>query len=120
MWNGVSRRRFPRVSAPLLINIYHNGHEESLTTKTESVGQGGLSAPIDQDLGLATLIHVKFILPKTSKMIECQGKVVWIIQKRFSDNGVLQMKFDTGIEFVNLKKEDKTLIEKLVGESDLF
>ena len=120
MWNGVSRRRFPRVHAPLLINIHHNGRETEITTQTESIGQGGLSTSMDHDLGLAALIRLKLILPRMSKMIECQGKVVWIIQKKSSQGNEIRTRYDTGIEFVNLGREDSSLIEKLVGEYDWF
>ena len=118
MWNGISRRRFPRVNAPLLINIYHHGHERAITTKTESIGQGGVSTAINEELDLASVIHVKLILPKISKMVECDGKVVWIIEKHISENGGIKIKFDTGIEFINMTRDDRSLIEKLVGEYD--
>jgi hypothetical protein len=48
-------------------------------------------------------------------MTLCEGAVVWVVRRQIPGQR-LKKDFDTGIEFVNLKEEDRTRIDKVIEE----
>jgi len=45
------------------------------------------------------------------KPIECKGKVVWIVERKFEEKG---SKFDIGLEFHQISSEDRQTIDIFV------
>jgi len=110
-WDGLNRRRFPRVRYPCLITL--RKPEDSLLTHTENVGVGGVCIIIKKNIKRFTVLDVEIDLMDFQKHIKCQGKVVWSIRRR-EDEGIKPLFYDIGIEFIDLDPKDLTRLEGIV------
>ena len=110
MWNGINRRKFPRANYPCKITIQKKDSFDSISAQTENIGIGGICTMLPKDLGIFSPVELKVDLLDGQKTVECDGCIVWIIQRK--DNQ--EILFDTGIEFSNLKTEDRSRIEDIV------
>lgn len=63
---------------------------------------------LSKDLGKFCLLEISLYLQDGLPAVECDARVVWVVESKD--------KFDTGIEFVNIKKTDVLRIEKVVEE----
>jgi c-di-GMP-binding flagellar brake protein YcgR len=110
--NGVNRRRFIRIDFPFTIHISPS-EEEAVSTYTEDISEGGVKVFIAEKLKTSSIVILAIYLKP--KPIVCKGKVVWA-KKRVSDFIEGEVFFDTGIEFYEIKEEDKLLIQDRVAE----
>lgn len=107
MWQGVNRRKFPRVTYPCKIVVVKSSHKDKLITKTENVGVGGVCVVIDKPLNRFDDAGVILYLDDGHQPVCCDGKVVWVVKKNSSE-------YDTGIEFTTLKGGDRLRIERVI------
>jgi Tfp pilus assembly protein PilZ len=114
MWNGIDRRKFPRVHYKCLIYLRRKDSSKTINTYTENLGAGGLCVILKEDLGLFQGVSLEIDLENgVPGNIKCSGTVVWVIKKRsMKEKGALQ--YDTGIEFVDIKDEGSDRISKIV------
>lgn len=118
-WDGLDRRRFPRVNYPCLVtlNSEKSGAEEIILTHTENVGIGGMCIVIKKNLRMFSAVEVELDLLDLGEHIKCSGKVVWNIQRR-GDEKRKPSFYDVGIEFQNLPDKQqarlKSTVERLV------
>jgi hypothetical protein len=109
MWNGISRRKFPRANYPCKITVRRKDHpNSSITSQTENIGIGGICVILSNDLGIFAPVEIQLDLLDKGPAISCDGTIVWIVTK--------EQTFDTGIEFTNLKRKDADRIESIVEE----
>jgi c-di-GMP-binding flagellar brake protein YcgR len=108
MWQGVDKRRFPRICYPCKIIVFQKGQVEKFSTHTENIGQGGICTVLKKGLDRFCPVEVILYLENGHAPVECDGRVVWMV-RRLDE-------FDTGIEFLNLKEKDALRIERLVQE----
>jgi Tfp pilus assembly protein PilZ len=113
-WEGMNRRKFPRASYPCLLIVRKNHTQpEAMLTHTENIGVGGVCVTLERDLKMFTPVELEIDLLDTQKHIKCEGKIVWVVKRR--DDAITKPSFfDTGIEFVNLAKDDEKRIEVIV------
>ena len=104
MWQGVDRRRFPRVDYPCKVVVFEKGRREKLDTHTENIGQGGVCVKLQKGLSRFTMVELAIYFENGLPAVECDGRVVWVVKSK--------EEFDTGIEFVNLKDKDALRIER--------
>jgi len=116
MWLGMNKRKFPRADYRCLITIGRKGSPKQLLTHTENIGVGGIAVALDEGLTAFTEVAVELILKDNSLPIKCKGNVVWVVKRQTMQNGVPTIKFDTGIEFVNIKEAETQRIEKVVED----
>jgi len=119
-WDGLNRRRFPRVNYPCQIIIRDDDAEDYvLLTHTENLGTGGVCIILKKGLKAFSAVDVELDLMDFQKNIKCRGKVVWSIRRKDTEEKK-PMFYDTGIEFVNLEDNDRarleTIIQKLVKQ----
>ena len=113
-WDGMNRRKFPRVFYPCLIVLrYAEGENESILTHTENIGVGGISAIVKKNLKMFAPVELELDVLDLGGHIKCQGRVVWSIRRK-EDDSKKPMFYDVGIEFVSLSEQERTRIEEIV------
>ena len=114
MWNGINRRKFPRVHYKCVIYMRKKGSTKTISTRTENLGAGGICVIIKEDLGLFQGVDLELDLEDThTENIKCSGTVVWVVKKRDpKERGTVY--YDIGIEFVDAKESDRNRISKIV------
>ncbi len=114
-WDGLNRRKFPRANYPCLIIIRHNhAGPEAMLTHTENIGIGGVCVVLKRGIKLFTPVELEIDLLDTTIHIKCEGKVVWSVQRRNSDEKKPSF-FDTGVEFINVTMKDQQRISEVVN-----
>jgi c-di-GMP-binding flagellar brake protein YcgR len=90
------------------------GSKEIISAYTENIGCGGICVILEKDIGLFSPVNVELDLENGLGWINSDATVVWVVkrdEKGEEKSGV----FDTGIEFNNLKEEDRQRIEKMIN-----
>ncbi len=106
-WDGLNRRRFPRVIYPCLIKLESDNKEaQNILTHTENIGIGGVSVTVKKELKLFTAVDIEIDLLDTSDHIRTTGKVVWAVRRKAVEE-IKPLFYDLGIEFVNLPARQK-------------
>lgn len=108
MWQGVDKRRFPRLHYPCKVIVFKKGEREKFSTQTENIGQGGVCVVLKSGLDKFSLVELVLYLENSQLPIECDGRVVWVVK--------MAEEFDTGIEFISIKEKDALRIEGLIQE----
>ena len=109
-WEGIEKRRFVRANFPCKIVIY-TPTQHILASHTENIGAGGVRVIIEQKLEISSNVGLEIYLEK--EPITCKGKIVWVVEKvnPISKKSFL---FDTGLEFIDIKEDDRLVINNLV------
>jgi PilZ domain. len=115
MWNGINRRKFPRASYKCLITIKRRLAAKTISTHTENIGAGGICVMIKEDLGLFQGVDLELHLEDTRPPIKCGGTVVWVVKKSEAKQKGSYI-YDTGIEFIDVRPEDRDRISEAVEE----
>jgi hypothetical protein len=112
MWSGFNKRRFPRCDVELELNIAVDKQVKYIATRTENLGVGGLCFLLDVPLEPFTEVSLKFPLDDDHVPIQCNGRVMWIVEKHGTSKK--DTRFDIGVEFINISAEDQNRIERLL------
>ena len=114
MWNGINRRKFPRAEYKCLIAIKKRLNAKTISTQTENIGAGGICVLLKDDLGLFQGVDLELFLEESGKPpIKCGGTIVWVVKKTDSKKKDSHV-FDTGIEFIDVRPEDREKISQVV------
>jgi len=115
MWDGINRRKFPRANYKCLITIKKRLTSRTISTQTENIGAGGICVIIKDDLGLFQGVDLEiFIETDNLPPIKCGGTVVWVVKKTTPKKS--SYVYDTGIEFIDIRPEDRDKISEVVEE----
>lgn len=114
-WEGINQRKFPRVNYKCLIRVAKSGQVEVIDTFTENVGSGGICVVLDKNFGLFEKVALEIFLGEDSSPIVCDGTIVWVV-RRHATTKREQDRYDIGIEFQNIKEEDRERITGLVQD----
>ena len=111
-WYGAEKRRFPRAKFPCKIVVYLP-QQHTVVTHTENIGCGGVRIIIDENLEVSSVVGIEIFLDN-GKVLRCKGKVVWKLEEKspLAKDAIL---FDLGLEFIDMKKEDKETIKHIVA-----
>lgn len=112
MWNGINKRKFPRCEIALELNISFGEKVKYVATRTENLGIGGLCLLLNMPLEPFHEISLKMPLDDEQLPIECNGRVMWIVEKHDTHNK--ETLFDVGIEYINISSEDKDRIARFL------
>lgn len=114
-WDGLNRRRFPRVVYPCLVVIENNeaGGKDIILTHTENIGIGGVCLILKQNIKMFTVVDLELDLLDLGNHIKCQGKVVWNVLRE-PDAKNKPMFYDIGLEFVDVKDEEQHRLERII------
>ena len=114
MWEGIDKRRFPRANYKCEITIAAGREKKPISSLTENVGVGGICASLTEDVGIFSEVDLILEVKKNHPPIKCKGTVVWVV-KRTDPKGEGHTTYDTGIEFVDIKRKDRELIVSLIN-----
>ena len=114
-WDGLDRRKFPRVNYPCLVVIRHAQEDKNdvILTHTENVGIGGVCVILKQNVKIFCPVELELDLLDLGNHIRCKGKVVWNVQRKM-DVKKKPAFYDIGIEFENLDKREQQRLEEIV------
>lgn len=117
-WDGLNRRRFPRVVYPCLVKLASKkGETKTFLTHTDNVGIGGVCVTSKDEIKLFTDVEVEIDLLDAEEHIITAGKVVWSVRRK-SIESVKPLFYDIGIEFVKLSQQHKnhlnTTIDRII------
>ena len=115
IWEGIDKRKFPRAQYETRILITNKGEDEVFETTTENVGAGGICVVLGKEFDLFKATQIEMHIPEKNRVIKCSGTIVWVIRKRLSMDPP-DFKYDIGIEFIDIKEDDKEFIVDLVEE----
>lgn len=143
MWNGVDRRKFPRAEYPCLITIRkYTPPPISILSHTENISEGGVRVILDSRVDIATEVDLEIDLKDALPNINSRGTIRWVKEISSKDASVagvkkfkgtvswveeipparkgLPTRYDTGIQFMGLKTDDRDrilgLVENLLGK----
>ena len=102
---GIERRRFPRRKINLEIRIKSKNDDLFDLAVIRDISEGGAFIEIERRLTLGEKIHVAIYLEGGVELLSCRARVVR--EERGSRSGI-------GVEFINLKNEDKKKVRDLV------
>lgn len=106
-WEGMDRRKFPRVMYPCMVKVItSDGPQEATLTHTENIGLGGLCVTIKKEIKLFTLVNLEVDLLDLDEHITPKGKVVWNVRRK-SIEKIKPMFYDIGIEYTEISKKDQ-------------
>ena len=113
-WNGNNRRNFVRMKYPCLLVITREASDRiSILTHTDNLSAGGVYIVLKDEIELNSLVDLELDLMDMTNHICCEGKIVWL-RKREGGINFKSSFYDVGVEFVGLKQEDTSRLEKLV------
>lgn len=113
-WDGLNRRRFPRVNYPCQVVVRNEKDEKDIfLVHTENLGIGGVCVIFKRGLSLFTPVEIELDLMDLEDHVKCQGKVVWSVRRRSNEESK-PLFYDIGIEYVNISERDKRRIEATV------
>lgn len=114
MTDNHEKRRFIRQRFPYTVFISIPEKKE-ISTYTEDISEGGVKVIIKEKLDISSAVGLKIYLEKDPLI--CQGKIRWVMKK---ENEMLDDKitifYDTGIEFKEMQKKDRIILEKCVED----
>ena len=114
MWDGINRRKFPRANYKCLISIKKRLNAKTNSTQTENLGAGGICVLLKEDLGLFQGVDVELFLDEDRPPIKCGGTVVWVVKKSSAKKSATI--YDTGVEFIDIRPEDREKISEIVED----
>lgn len=113
-WDGLNRRKFPRVNYPCLVVLKRGGGTENvILTHTENIGIGGVCIILKENVEIFASVEVELDLLDLGEHIRCKGKVVWNIRRQ-ADSSTKPLFYDVGIEFENIPDSDRKRVEDIV------
>ena len=115
-WEGLNRRKFPRVNYPCLVVIRNSGDDDKdnvILTHTDNVGIGGVCVVLKQHVKMFSEVELELDLLDLGEHICCNGKVVWNVQRQ-SEASEKPLFFDIGVEFIDIVEEDQKRLERIV------
>jgi len=111
-WEGMDRRKFPRVMYPCMVKVVSSdGPHPQILTHTENIGQGGLCVILKNEIKLFTPVELEVDLLSINEHITPKGKVVWNVRRK-SVEKIKPMFYDIGIEFTEISKRDQDCLRE--------
>ena len=114
-WEGLNRRKFPRVKYPCLI-VIHVDPEKSkdvVLTHTENIGIGGVCVVLKNPLKMFSDLEIQLDLLDMEDPIKCHGKVVWCVQRQSTAEKKPSF-YDIGIEYINIDDTSRRRLDSIV------
>ena len=89
--------------------IFQKTDQVKFDTHTENIGIGGICVILGKRLRNFMKVEMILYLKDGHPPIECNGSIVWAIERDKSG-------FDTGIEFSDLKEEHRGRVNRIVED----
>jgi len=105
------KRKAPRAQIRARVDFEVRSKDTFLFEYTTDMSRDGIFLSTRNPLPVGARIQMKFQAPQGGRVIEVEGKVVWINPYRPGGENINP---GMGIQFLNLSEEDKEAITKLV------
>ncbi|MFC1699204.1 PilZ domain-containing protein [Candidatus Omnitrophota bacterium] len=142
MWDGLERRKFPRVQYPCLVTVFKRMKPAlSILTHTENLSLGGVRVVVSEQIDVAAEVDIEIDLQDMLPNVLSKGTVAWVRELTPGDPALAAKKrniqrlkgkvawvkkipstragepahFDIGIQFVGLKADDRHRVERIVA-----
>ncbi len=112
-WEGINRRRFPRANYACVVTVRRKGDSEVFRTKTENIGCGGICVMLPKAVDLFSPVEIDLDIADGGDKISCNGTICWVVHENPIGKDAKDT-FDTGIEFSDIKPEDRARIDKII------
>lgn len=113
-WEGLDRRKFPRVNYPCLVVLKQGSSKDAvILTHTENIGIGGICVILKQSVPIFSSVDIELDLLDLGEHIRCKAKVVWNVQRK-SSSETKPLFYDIGLEFEKINEEDHKRLENVV------
>jgi len=110
------RRKFPRLDLNVEVNWKRNSASPSVSAgniaNTKNISAGGVCLISDECLNVGQGLSLEIKLPG-NRIINAEGRVVWTDQFEII-GGKYEKKYGVGVEFVDIKDEIRTEINKFI------
>ena len=109
----MNQRRFPRAKYKCTVILQPSGEASSISTATENIGLGGVCVLLQQEVDIFSLVDLEISLDDGKPSLRISGTIVWVVKR-----GDLRRRgsFDTGIEFSELRPEDRSRLEAVIDK----
>ncbi len=105
-WDGINRRRTIRYKFPFTIHI-KIPDKPAVSTYTEDISKSGVKVSLRENIKPNSPVGLTLFLRR--KPVLCRGKIQWVQERK---SKLLEKTFfDTGIELLDVKDEDKDMLE---------
>jgi len=115
IWEGIDKRKFPRVKYQCNLRVIDRGKEDIFDTYTENIGAGGICVVLSKEFDLFKTAELDLQLSEPGDPIHCKGTIVWVIRRR-NVNTPDVYEYDIGIEFTDIDEGDRKKIAALVED----
>ncbi|MDD5634089.1 MAG: PilZ domain-containing protein [Candidatus Omnitrophica bacterium] len=112
----MNQRKFPRASYKCRIRVLRATKEEEVLTYTENIGAGGVCVELEKPLQLFEEVSLDIFLSDEKPPISCKGKIVWVVKNRPMGKQGKTLKYDTGVEFIDMPEKERKLIAQIVKD----
>lgn len=112
-WEGINQRKFPRAEYKCHLRLVRKSSSPEMDAYTSNIGAGGICVILEEPVELFEDVELELYIKGRKEPVTCTGTVVWVV-KSCSPCKAENSTFDTGIEFLNITREDKKYIEMLV------
>jgi len=110
-WDRKEKRRFVKIKFPCEITL-REPQRHVISTHPEDISTGGIRFIIEERIEPSSIIDLD-LYGIAKEPIVCKGEVKWVFTKKDPSNQN-RIRYDIGIEFSQIKKEDVDEIKKLV------
>lgn len=110
---GPERRKFLRLNAATIEYVVIGKGSSKDMSFTRDIGAGGVCIFVAENIKVGSLLALKIYLPRVEDPIEAKGKVVWRDISSFL-SGQGRRHYDVGIEFCEIDKHKRKMIDKYV------
>ncbi len=113
-WEGIDKRKFPRVRLHCRISLFREGKKKEIESYTENIGLGGVCVAVSTPMDVFEQLIIDIFMPGDEEIITCRGEVVWVVRRRPADHSC-SIKYDTGIQFKDISKKDEALLQEIIS-----
>jgi len=116
-WDGGERRKSIRVITELPVRYsIEKKLRIKLNGEMKDISRKGMRLLINEKLKDGTLLFLEFDMPETWETISADGKVVWADGDFDERDDAGKRIFQTGIQFVNIKPADDTVLTAYINK----
>ena len=111
-----NRRKFVRLN--FLVDVVYSKRlsvRKEKISLSRNISAGGICLIVYEELKKAQLLDLEIYLPGDDRPVKALGKVAWLNEFVIGDVSKGR-RFDAGIEFVKISKEDSDKVNKYVFE----
>lgn len=108
-WSGQERRQTMRINASFIVRYsIEKKYPLRLNGQMKDISSDGMRLLINEKLAEGTLLLLEFDLANKKDFVGAEGKVIWTDGEFAERDKTGRRIFQTGIQFVSIKPDDKS------------